>query len=246
MPKVSPATWSVMVQPWRPLAEGLVRRVAALAELREGQEVVSVGGGEGRLATWLAVRLGVRAEAVDPDAAAVARGERAATQIGPVIRPNFQVAEPTDLPHESAVFDAAVVDMMTLGVSRAARVIVEAARVLRPGGVMVVLAPVWHRDPDPGVVAVLDRAFGLGSLLLVEWKRFMLEAGLTDLRAEDVPPERWVTSDRWSVAARGWRVAGWAGIRTALSPAARAFREEIAERRLGFSLIRGVRAPDSD
>jgi len=99
MTVISPATWAVMVQPWESVAGPLVRRITDLLDLGPGKEVVSIGGGEGRFAVWLAERFRATVEAVDPDPAAVARGEAAAERIGRASRPRFQVGEATDLPH---------------------------------------------------------------------------------------------------------------------------------------------------
>ena len=70
-----------MVQPWDLVAGPLVRRITALLEVAPGQDVVSIGGGEGRFAVWLAGRHRLTVEVVDPDPAAVARGEQAAAEM---------------------------------------------------------------------------------------------------------------------------------------------------------------------
>ena len=241
MTVVSPATWAVMLQPWDSVAGPLVRRIADLLDLGPGTEVVSIGGGEGRFAVWLAERHQATVEAVDPDPSAVARGEAAAQRLARAARPRFQVGAATDLPHESAVFDAAVLDLLTLGAVQAERAFAEAARVLRPMGRLLLLAPAWHSEPDPDTASLLARSFGLRALLPVEWKRLLRAAGFVELAAEDWGDDDAPRPSRGAIALRGWRVAGLAGVRAALSPAATSFLEEVHARRLGLTIFTGVR-----
>jgi SAM-dependent methyltransferase len=243
MPILSPATWAVMVQPWDLVAGPLVRRITELLDLAPGQDVVSIGGGEGRFAVWLATRRRLVVEVVDPDPAAVARGEQAAARMPRLERPRFQVGHAADLPHESGVFDAAVLDLFTLGPIAAGRAFAEAARVLRPFGRLVLLAPAWHTEPDPDLERGLGEAFGLSAMMPVEWKRLLRGAGFVEITAEDWSAEPGDLPGRWPVALRGWRVAGLAGLRAALSPAGTSFLRELGSRRLAITLFHAVRWP---
>lgn len=243
MPITSAATWGVMIQPWKDVADALSRRIAALAELKPGQEVLSLGGGEGRFAVWVAERYQAQVEAVDPDPAAVGRGEAAASHVPSNIRPRFTVGTPMHLPHEDAVFDAAVVDLLVLGDEDPHVVLAEAVRVLKPHGMLIALVPVWHEPPPEAVRDLLVERIGLAAHLLVEWKRWMREAGLVDLSAEAPPEGRWATDSRVATVARGWRIAGIRGVRAALSPAASLFWREMETRRLDLALVRGVKWP---
>ena len=241
---VSAATWLVMVQPWPEVGERLAREIIDFGEFKEGQELLSIGGGEGRFAIWAAERYRAHVEALDPDSAAVARGEAAARRVSLAMRPRIQQGSPVDLPHESAVFDGAIADFLTLGAREPAQALAEAGRVLRPYARMVVLAPVWHEPPPPRARELLASQLGLTAHLLVEWKRWMRTAGLVEITAHGYPPASWADTSRTSAVIRGWRVARWRGVRAALSPGATLFWNELAERRLGLILLRGVRWPD--
>lgn len=243
MPGTSAATWGVMIQPWKNVADALSRRIAALAEVKPGADVLSLGGGEGRFAVWVAERYQAQVEAVDPDPMAVARGESAAAHVPSNIRPRFTVGSPAKLPHEDGVFDVAVVDLLVLGDEEPRVVLTEAVRVLKPYGVLVALVPVWHEQPPGELRELLTERLGLAAHLLVEWKRWMREAGLVELAAEAPPEGRWATPSRVSAVARGWRIAGLRGVRTALSPAASLFWREMEARRLDLAVVRGVRWP---
>ena len=244
MSLTSAATWGVMVQPWKQVAEALARRVAALADLKPGADVLSLGGGEGRFAVWVAERYQAQVEAVDPDPAAVARGESAAAHVPSNIRPRFTVGSPAKLPHEDAVFDVAVVDLLVLGDEDPQVVLAEAVRVLRPYGVLVALVPVWHEAPPPALRGLLAARLGLAAHLLVEWKRWMRTAGLVELVAEAPPEGRWATDSRVVALARGWRIAGVRGVRAALSAGASLFWREMDSRRLDLTIVRGVKWPN--
>lgn len=243
MVTTSAATWGVMVQPWKDVADALSRRIAALAEIKPGADVLSLGGGEGRFSVWVAERYQAQVEAVDPDPLAVARGEAAAAHVPSNIRPRFTVGSPAGLPHEDRVFDVAVVDLLVLGDEDPHAVLAEAVRVLKPFGVGVALVPVWHESPEPAVRDLLRERLGMRAHLLVEWKRWMRAAGLVELAAEAPPEGRWATGSRVSAVARGWRIAGLRGVRAALSPAASLFWREMEARRLDLAIVRGVRWP---
>lgn len=243
MSLTSAATWGVMIQPWKDVADALSRRIAALAELKPGADVLSLGGGEGRFAVWVAERYQAQVEAVDPDPAAVARGESAAGHVPSNIRPRFTVGSPAKLPHEDGVFDVAVVDLLVLGDEDPHLVLGEAVRVLKPFGVLVALVPVWHDPPPAELRDMLTGRLGLAAHLLVEWKRWMRTAGLVELAAEAPPEGRWATDSRVAALARGWRIAGFRGVRAALSPAASLFWREMESRRLDLAIVRGVRWP---
>lgn len=244
-PVTSAATWGVMIQPWKDVADALSRRIAALADVKPGAEVLSLGGGEGRFAVWVAERYQAQVEAVDPDPAAVARGEAAAAHVPSNIRPRFTVGSPTALPHEDRVFDVAVVDLLVLGDEDAHVVLGEAVRVLKPYGALVALVPVWHEPPPEPLRRMLVERLGLAAHLLVEWKRWMRGAGLVELAAESPPEDRWATDSRVVALARGWRIAGVRGVRAALSPAASLFWREMEARRLNLAIVRGVRWPSA-
>jgi hypothetical protein len=80
-------------------------------------------------------------------------------------------------------------------------------------------------------------------MMPVEWKRLLRAAGFVEILAEDWSADPGELPSRWPVALRGWRVAGLAGLRAALSPAARDFLRELGSRRLALTLFHAVRWP---
>jgi len=103
-----------------------------------GGEVLDLGAGTGKVTEALLRRHGVRVTAVDPDAAMLAQFRADF----PTVAAHAGTAERIPLP--SAAFDAVVVGTAWHWFDRA-RAEPEIARVLRPGGVLVVL---WNGDDD--------------------------------------------------------------------------------------------------
>jgi len=58
---------------------------------------------------------------------------------------------------------------------------------------------------------------GVSPNLAVEWKSFCREAGLVELSVEAVAEEgAWLGCGRLKLLVRGWRAAGWLGLRTVM------------------------------
>lgn len=129
-----------------------------LAGVGPGDSVLDVGCGTGVVSRAAAQRIGTsgRVCAVDPNA-----GMRAvARRLSPDIEVRDGVAE--DLPFDDAEFDRVLCHFALMFFTDAAAGLREIARVLRPGGVLVVLT--WASvDSSPGYAAMVEllrRLFG--------------------------------------------------------------------------------------
>lgn len=111
------------------------RRAADLARVRRGARVLDVATGTGDLAIELAARVGPEGEVVGLDFSE-AMLERA-RQKAPEIR--FQAGDALQLPYPDASFDAATVGFGARNFTDPERGIAEMARVVRPGGSVVIL-----------------------------------------------------------------------------------------------------------
>lgn len=242
---------------WRATGEELYREVAELTEARGGKELLVVGTGDGITAEWLAARTGAAVTGVDPDPARIARAEsrrRNASVGGTVV---FEVSPFEDLPHETAVFDAAIAEPAVTGAREPARAFSELVRVTRPLGRVVALLPTWTSEIESGDREDLVERLGLRPRLLVEWKQMLRAAGLVDLVVQDWSdggPSAGAHTPQTSMPALTWRqkaqITGRAVRRRGWRAARGAVRRELdlledlsRERALGFQLVMGVKWP---
>ena len=133
----------VTIGRWRATGEELYREVAALTEAKGGMELLVAGSGDGVTAEWLAARTGAAVTGVDPDPTRIALAEtrrRESPAAGIVV---FEVAPLDDLPHETAVFDAAIAEPAIAAAGDPAPALSELVRVTKPLGRVVVLLPSW-------------------------------------------------------------------------------------------------------
>ncbi len=115
-------------------------RAADLARVRPGSRVLDVATGTGDLALELAGRVGAEGEVVGSDfsEAMLARAKVKAMGAGGRCM-RFEWADATDLPYPDDSFDAATVGFGARNFSDLSRGLAEMARVVRPGGRVVVL-----------------------------------------------------------------------------------------------------------
>jgi demethylmenaquinone methyltransferase/2-methoxy-6-polyprenyl-1,4-benzoquinol methylase len=153
-------------------------RAADLARVGPGARVLDVATGTGDLALELAGRVSPGGEVVGADFSEAmldrARAKLAAPRAGAGVQPRFQWADAMDLPYPDASFDAATVGFGARNFDDLGRGLREMARVVRPGGRVVVLemttprrAPLsfFYRVWFDRLVPALGRAAGalLGS-----------------------------------------------------------------------------------
>lgn len=191
-----------------PLAEAtgnLTRRMADAADLRPGLRVLDVGCGTGAPACDLAEAhdvtvVGITTSQVGVDAAAGrARSRGLRDRVG------FELRDGTDNGLPDATFDRVWVLESSHLMPRRDRLVAECARVLRPGGRMV-LCDVIRRREIPFVelrrrtdeFAVLRAAFGNARMdSLAEYAALAADAGLEVDRLDDITEETRPTFARW-------------------------------------------------
>lgn len=126
------------------------RRAVALAALSPGDRALDVATGTGDLALELARHVAPGGEVVATDFSQrmleLARAKAAARELGPV-RLAFQTANALSLPFGDGEFDAATVGFGARNFTDLERGLSEMARVVRPGGRVVVLEITTPRRP---------------------------------------------------------------------------------------------------
>ena len=257
VPAVLKLVQMVTVGRWRATGEDLYREVAELTEARGGMELLVVGTGDGITAEWIAARTGAVVTGVDPDPARVAKAEerrRRANLGGTVV---FEVSPFEDLPHETAVFDAAIAEASVAGAGDPARAFRELVRVTRPLGRVVALLPTWTSEIENADREDLVQRLGLRPRLLVEWKQMLRAAGLVDLVVQDwsdggpsasahtprtaMPALTW--RQKAQITGRAWRRRGWSAARGAVRREMDLLDDLSRARSLGFQLVMGVKWP---
>jgi demethylmenaquinone methyltransferase / 2-methoxy-6-polyprenyl-1,4-benzoquinol methylase len=125
------------------------RRAADLADLSPGDRALDVATGTGDLALELASRVGAGGEVIGVDFAErmleLARAKAAASPGGAVVR--FEAGNALALEYPDDGFDAATVGFGARNFSDLGRGVSEMARVVRPGGRVVVLEITTPRRP---------------------------------------------------------------------------------------------------
>ena len=170
---------------WWQTYEAIVRA----GELR-GKRVLEVGCGTGRLAQALEQREAARMWAVDASSEMVARTK--------LLGVNARVARAEALPFKRGWFDAVVMRMVVHLTDRR-RAFAEAARVLAPGGVVVIATEdpasfddVWFARFFPSVPALERSRFpGEGAL-----RSELSAVGLGDVSVEHVAQQRAITREQ--------------------------------------------------
>jgi SAM-dependent methyltransferase len=223
--------------------EAIHRRLARLVDAHPEQDVLWVGCGGGRSALWWAERFDGRVYGVDADPEAVERAESAARAAGLAPRATFQVASPEDLPHQPQTFDLVIVHTLYLPAVHPETALREAARVVRPMGVVAAILPTWlsvAAREDAGLVESL----GFRPQQVMEWKQRFRDAGLVELQVDDAATDdRWLAA-RWpGLGLRAWRSGRWPALRAVLAKPVRVLRRLARRRILGLSLLRGSRWP---
>ena len=241
---------------WRATGEELYREVATLVGAERGQEVLVSGCGEGTTTEWLARRTGAIVTGVDPLRERIELAEARARSLAQPLPLQYVHGPLDDLPHESAVFDAAIGEPELSVAADPARAVAELARVTKPMGVVVLLQLTWSSDIAAESRERVVERLALRPFLLVEWKQMLRDAGIVDIQVQDwttgaqavegeaAPPEAQLGwREKMQIVGSAWQRLGWRAARGAVKRETALLRELSRERALGFALLRGVKWP---
>lgn len=170
----------------RPEGEPLWRTVAGVGGFAAGRDVLEAGAGPGNALCFWAVECAIDGIGVDADPLLVARAEERARELSLAEHVQFQVAPPDDLPFRDGSFDAAVgtVAIGQLADPRAG--VTELVRVVRGGGVVILLQWVWAPNLSPVQRALVRHALGVRARSPEEWQRHLAAEGVGDLGVHTV------------------------------------------------------------
>ena len=262
VPAVLRLVQMVVLGRWRATGDDLYREVAELTEAAPGREIIVSGCGDGVTTEWIAARTGAAVTGVDPTAERIEAAEaRARLRLEP-LHLSYQQAALDDLPHEDAVFDAAIGEPVLASASDPERAVTELVRVTKPMGTIVLLQPTWSSEIATGARELLVERLGLRPHLLVEWKQMLRDAGVVDIQVQDwtsggpgssgrstgtnrayAEPAQLNWQQKMQIVGRAWRKWGWREARGAVERETTLLKELSKERALGFQLLKGVKWP---
>ncbi len=132
------------------------RFAVEVADLRPGQQVLDLAGGTGDLAALMAPRVGPEGRVVlaDINAAMMDVGRRRLVDRGLVANVAWVQADAEALPFADASFDRVTMGFGLRNVTRKERALAEMHRVLRPGGLALVLE--FSHPVHPGLARLYD------------------------------------------------------------------------------------------
>ena len=163
------------------------QRTVSLAHLQPGDAVLDVGCGTGTLALEVARRIGraSRVVGIDPGAEQIARArKKAARRKAPV---EFQVGVIEQLPSPDQTFDVVLSTLMMhhLPAPLKRQGLAEIARVLKPGGRLVV-ADFTRKQERAGRAA----RFHAGGSGMQDLAAMVSDAGFSEVETEEMQPSR--------------------------------------------------------
>lgn len=234
----------------------LYRQIALLTDMAEEDEALVVACGKGVSLEYFVREYGVHGSGVEPDGRLVEVAESRTREEGLAARIQFQTGRADSLPYRDDIFDVAVGELGMAAQADPGEAVRELARVTRPGGMVVLVQLAWRTPVDARRARVLSEHLGARPLMLVEWKRYLKEAGVEEVHAEDwsdedasfrarvVKPfpdfaEIFSLSEKVGVLRRAWGRWGWEGLRTVLVREREVHRLLTHERILGLVLLKG-------
>lgn len=236
----------------------LCRQIALLTGMKEGGEVLVVPSGLAVTLEHFVQEYGVNGSGVEDDPVMLDRAENRLRTIGLLERAHVQPGEMDGLPFRDGIFDVVIAELgFTAKVSPEAAV-AELVRVAKPGAAVVLIQPVWKAPVDPARRRILSEHLGCAPLMVVEWKRCLLEAGIEGLHTENWSDEEtafrpqitkpfpdfvelFTFGEKLGILGRARRRWGWAGVWTALARQREVHKLLTHERIIGLDLVMGMK-----
>jgi SAM-dependent methyltransferase len=173
-------------------------------------------------------------------------------------RVHVQLGEMDSLPFRDRIFDVVIAELGLTARVSAESAVREIVRVAKPGGSVVLVQPVWKAPVDQVRREVLSQYLGCHPIMMVEWKRFLMDAGLDGLHTEDWSDEEtafrpqitkpfpdftelFTLPEKIGILRRARRRWGWAGVWTAMAREREVHKLLTQERILGFDLVMGLK-----
>lgn len=228
-----------------PGGEDLTRRCLELIGVESDDRLLDVASGTGSTALLAAGEAGCEAVGVDYGSGAVAEANRLAAERGLAERASFVQGDAEALPFADASFDAVICECSLCTFPDKPTAVAEIARVLRPGGRLVVSDVIAEHDrlPDSLRGAMATVACVGSALPLAGYRELLAEAGFEPIANESRAEEVAATCERVRDRLRGARILGLdgvgapaGGLDAAIALAGEA-RRAIADGALGYAIF---------
>jgi SAM-dependent methyltransferase len=232
----------------------LYRHIALLADMSEGDEVLVVACGKGVTLEYFVREHDVHGSGVDADPHMVALAEERTRAEGLGGRLQFQTGRSDSLPYRDGIFDVAVGELGLAAQADPAEAVRELVRVIRPGGVVVLVQLAWKTPVDEARRHVLSQQLGAHPLMAVEWKRLLRSAGVGGIFTQDWSDEETVgpgakpffdfseifsIPEKAAILRRAWGRWGLRGVRAMLARQGEVHRMLTHGRLLRLDLLKG-------
>lgn len=183
----------------------LTNRMLALAELAAGHNVVDVGCGTGKAACRIASEFSAQVTGISPSTACIEKAGALAAGLGLTDVTRFQIGDGTQMAFEDGSFDRVWVMESSHLMPNKPALLAETARVLRPGGLVVLCDIIVKRKLGLEQVIefrdeflLLRDVFGRAMMEPLSFYSEQLEAsGMTVLAENDISKVTYKTFDRW-------------------------------------------------
>lgn len=189
-PTVEDAAEISGIETLHPGGFALTRRTAEVAGLKQGMRVLDVSSGRGTQAVFYAVEYGVDVKGVDISPEMVRKATERAAAAGVSDRVRFELGDSQKLRFANATFDVAINECAVGIPDDSPAVVREMARVVRPGGRVVIHESTWRKPMTADEKSDLAERYGTTPLEREEWTGMLRAAGLEEIADEGEPWSR--------------------------------------------------------
>lgn len=236
----------------------LCRQIALLTDMKKDDEVLVAPSGLAVTLEYFVREYSVQGSGVEDDPTLLEHSEERLRAIGLLDQVHVQPGEMDRLPFRDEIFDVVIAELGITARVSPEDAVREIVRVTKAGASVLLVQPVWKAPVDPVRREILSQYLGCRPLMLVEWKRFLLDAGVEGLHTEDWSDEEtafrpqitkpfpdftelFSVSEKLGILRRAKRRWGWVGVWTAWVREREVHKLLTRERILGLDLVMGLK-----
>ena len=236
----------------------LCRQIALLTDMKKDDEVLVVPSGLAVTLEHFVREYEVQGSGVEDDPTLLDHSEERLRAIGMLDQVHIQPGKVDRLPFRDGIFDVVIAELGITARVSPEDAVREIVRVAKAGASVVLVQPVWKAPVDPVRREVLSQYLGCRPLMLVEWKRLLMDAGIEDLHTEDWSDEEtafrpqitkpfpdftelFSVSEKLGILRRARRRWGFVSVWAAWAREREVHKLLTQERILGLDLVMGLK-----